>query len=67
MTQYQNDPAKTSAPAVNSSASHDRELQSLRERVQQQNDDIAVLRRELRRLRNELRVAVNTFNLRNHG
>lgn len=43
------------------------DLKKLSERVQQQDDEIRELRRVVKKLQNETRLAVNAFNLKNHG
>ena len=69
MTQYQDtDSAPRPAPDRSTQAAAlDRELRELHAVVEKQADEIKLLQRELRRLRNEIRLAVNSFNLRNHG
>ncbi len=66
MTQYQHDPDTESA-AVKPIDRPDRDLRSMQDQILTQQREIADLRRQMRRLQNELRLAVNTFNLKNHG
>ena len=69
MTQYHYDRPPTTA--VESTAAtariQDRDLESLRDRVTAQDRELQELRRTVRRLQNEVRLAVNAFNLRQHG
>lgn len=55
---------KTVTSPGDSSGDQIRQLQKI---TQEQQADIQDLRTEIRRLRNELRVAVNAFNQRSHG
>jgi len=70
MTQYQDPDAPQRPPvAEKSTRDHgvDRQLRDLHVQIEKQADEIKILQQELRRLRNEVRSAVNAFNLRNHG
>lgn len=69
MTQYQDTDAapRPTQEKSTQAAALDRELRGLHALVEKQADEIKLLQRELRRLRNEVRVAVNSLNLRNHG
>jgi len=72
MTQYNSArPAVTAAEdtAVNTLSRNntDQELRDLRSQVQRQQDEIIELQRTMRKLKNELRVAINAFNLKNNG
>lgn len=42
-------------------------LSALQSQIKEQNDTIMALQRDLKRLKNELRVAVNHFNLKHGG
>ena len=73
MTQYHYErPISTSeesapAPSTQGGNTLENRVRSLTDRVNQQADDIQVLQRAIKRLQNEVRVAVNTFNLGRHG
>ena len=73
MTQYdQERPPVSAATAANSTSTKDsdsleRSLKSLSDRVQQQDLEIRELQKILRRLQNEIRTAVNAFNLNRNG
>jgi hypothetical protein len=69
MTQYHYDRPPTTAVETAAAADRilDRDLQSLRDRVTAQELELQELRRTVRRLQNEVRGAVNAFNLRQHG
>lgn len=73
MTQYRHERPPTTAvePALSAatrdSGALENRVRSLTDRVNQQADDIQELRRTLKKLQNEVRVAVNTFNLSRHG
>ena len=69
MTQYQDaKDVKLQNPKSSERASIvDRKFDSLHERIKKQEDDIIALQRDIKRLRNELRVAVNAFNLKSNG
>jgi polyhydroxyalkanoate synthesis regulator phasin len=69
MTQYHYDrpptaAVETSAPPAKKS---DRDLRDLTSRLEAQEKELAELQQTVRRLQNELRSAVNSFNLRHHG
>jgi len=69
MTQYHYDRPPTTAVETAAATDRilDRDLQSLRDRVTAQDRELQELRRTVRRLQNEVRLAVNAFNLRQHG
>ena len=73
MTQYHYERPPTTAvePApsslVRDSNALENRVKSLSDRVDQQAQDLRELQRVLRRLQNEVRVAVNAFNLKRHG
>lgn len=73
MTQYHYERPPTTAvePAdrktVQDRSTLERHLKSLEERVDQQAADLREIQRGLRKLQNEVRVAVNTFNLTRRG
>jgi peptidoglycan hydrolase CwlO-like protein len=69
MTQYHYDRPPTTAveTAVGADRIQDRVLKSLQDRIAAQDQELQELRRTVRRLQNEVRSAVNAFNLRNHG
>lgn len=69
MTQYQDAKdvnPQTPKPSERASTI-DRKFDSLHERIRKQEDDTIALQRDIKRLRNELRVAVNTLNLKSNG
>jgi len=68
MTQYHYDRPPTTAvePSTKSDRAMDRNFRSLADRVDAQERELQELRHTVRRLQNELRAAVNAFNLR-HG
>ena len=66
MTQYQHQESTQDLPAPKSSV-RNRDTDALRQQLEQQSHEIDALKRTVRKLQNELRLAVNTFNLRNHG
>jgi len=67
MTQYHYDRPPTTAVETSSQSTRvtDRDLRSLAARVDAQERELQELRHTVRRLQNELRSAVNAFNLRN--
>jgi septal ring factor EnvC (AmiA/AmiB activator) len=71
MTQYHHErppgTAVESTTAKPRTITSDADIANLRNQLRQQQDDIAELQREFKRLKNELRVAVNAFNLKSHG
>jgi HAMP domain-containing protein len=70
MTQYHYERPPTAAvetAAKPSPAATEKDLKHLIDRVSKQDDEIQELKKTVRRLQNELRLAVNTFNIRNHG
>ena len=68
MTQYQEtNPDTTSAPTPVSTPRVSKDVRDLRDRLQEQQRQIQALERTVRKLQNELRVAVNTFNLTRGG
>lgn len=73
MTQYHYERPPTTAvePAdvrvVRDSNALARDIRSLSDRVQQQDLEIRELQKILRRLQNEIRAAVNAFNLNRNG
>jgi tRNA C32,U32 (ribose-2'-O)-methylase TrmJ len=68
MTQYHYDRPPTTVVETSAKSDRvmDRDLRSLSDRVDAQERELQELRHTVRRLQNELRVAVNAFNLR-HG
>lgn len=69
MSQYQ-EPSSHKHPNTKDASNAglpDRELARLRQQIQQQQQIIMDLDRDLKKLRNELRLAVNTFNLTRNG
>lgn len=73
MTQYHNERPPTTAvePAI-SQLTRDRDalehlVASLSDRIDQQTEDLREIERSLKKLQNEVRTAVNSFNLRRHG
>ena len=68
MTQYQEThPDTTGAPTPVSAPRVSKDVRDLRDRLQEQQRQIQALERTVRKLQNELRVAVNTFNLTRGG
>ena len=68
MTQYQEtNPDATGAPTPVSTPRVSKDVRDLRDRLQEQQRQIQALERTVRKLQNELRVAVNTFNLTRGG
>lgn len=68
MTQYQEtNPDTTGAPTPVSTPRVSKDVRDLRDRLQEQQRQIQALERTVRKLQNELRVAVNTFNLTRGG
>jgi len=72
MSQYQHTrlagaPENTDTKTQQYNESQERDIKSLRELVQQQDKELRELRRIVRKLQNEVRLAVNTFNLKNRG
>lgn len=73
MTQYHYErPPTTSVEPVDRKVVQDRNalerhITSLEERVNQQATDLREIERGLRKLQNEVRAAVNAFNLKNRG
>ena len=73
MTQYQHERPPTTvvepalAAVARDSDALENRVRSLTDRVEQQAATLRELERSLRRLQNEVRVAVNSFNLGRHG
>ena len=73
MTQYQYERPPTAAvespqsPSVRHSDTLEHHVKRLSDRVDQQAEDLREMQRIVRRLQNELRAAVNSFNLKSHG
>jgi septal ring factor EnvC (AmiA/AmiB activator) len=73
MTQYHYEQPSTAATdpvdaqSVKDSNVLEKNIKSLSDRVQQQDDELRELQRTVKKLRNEVRVAVNSFNLKNRG
>jgi molecular chaperone GrpE (heat shock protein) len=67
--QYQDNPPDPDIKlrSVTTTKEFERELNNLRSQIKTQNDQILSLQRDLRRIRNELRVAINQFNLTHGG
>ena len=71
-TQYHNDRPNTAVDKPDTSKTptppvQHRQFDNLRRRVMQQDQDIHELKRQIRKLQNDLRTAVAAFNGRNHG
>ena len=76
MTQYQSRRSEgaitAEAESIQDRTTHDntaleRNLKSLTQHVQKQDDELRDLRKIVKKLQNEVRLAVNTFNTKNHG
>jgi len=69
MTQYHYDRLPTAAveTATPPAKKDDRDLRDLTSRIEAQQKELTELRQTVRRLQNELRSAVNAFNLQRHG
>ena len=69
MTQYHYDrpPTAAVAPAVTAEKISHSDIRDLTSRLEAQEKELTELRQTVRRLQNELRSAVNAFNLRGHG
>jgi len=69
MTQYHYDKPATAAveTATPAAKKDDRDFRDLTSRIEAQQKELTELRQTVRRLQNELRSAVNSFNLRGHG
>jgi hypothetical protein len=69
MSQYHYDRPPTTAVETVAAADQiqQRDLRSLQDRVMAQELELQELRRTVRRLQNEIRHAVNAFNLTRHG
>jgi hypothetical protein len=68
MTQYHYDrPPTTAVETAAANQIQNRDLRSLQDRITAQERELQELRRTVRRLQNEIRGAVNAFNLRQHG
>lgn len=73
MTQYHYEkPAATSVesalvPSTQDSKILENRVKRLSDRVDQQTEHLREIQRAVRRLQNELKAAVNAFNLKNHG
>ena len=66
MTQYQSDPIAAASNKISDSKST-KAIAELREQVVAQQRELDQLKRAIKKLQNEVRVAVNTFNLSRHG
>ena len=66
MTQYQHQESAQDTPVAKPPV-RNRDIDSLRQQLEEQSREIDSLKRTVRKLQNEVRLAVNTFNLRNHG
>lgn len=66
MTQYQHQES-SDAPKDKPPLIQNREIDSLRQQLAEQSREIDSLKRVMRKLQNEVRLAVNNFNLKNHG
>jgi septal ring factor EnvC (AmiA/AmiB activator) len=69
MTQYHYDRPATAAveTATLPAKKADRDLRDLASRIEEQQKELTELRQTVRRLQNELRSAVNAFNIQRHG
>jgi hypothetical protein len=70
MTQYQNQNDQsnsTKKPVDTKTLQMIKDIQLLRQRIDDQNKDIDNMLQTIKRLQNELRTAVNMFNSKNHG
>jgi polyhydroxyalkanoate synthesis regulator phasin len=69
MTQYQpnKNATQSAVPTANKNAVGKATISALRTQVEQQSREIESLKKSVRRLQNEIRIAVNAFNLKNHG
>jgi uncharacterized coiled-coil protein SlyX len=65
MTQYQSNAAPQTLPIK--PTAQDPQVSSLKEQLASQQKEIDTLKRTVRKLQNEVRLAVNTFNLTNRG
>jgi hypothetical protein len=65
MTQYQSNAAPQALPIK--PMAQDPQVSSLKEQLASQQKEIDALKRTVRKLQNEVRLAVNTFNLTNRG
>jgi polyhydroxyalkanoate synthesis regulator phasin len=69
MTQYHYDRPPTAAVEATTplAKNNDRDFRDLISRIDAQEKELTELRQTVRRLQNELRSAVNAFNLQRHG
>lgn len=67
MTQYQSTPETSAAKKPDSAKLSDPQIGSLKEQLAFQQKEIDSLKRTVKKLQNEVRVAVNTFNLTRRG
>lgn len=73
MTQYHYERPPTAAvespqsPLVRDSNALEQHIKRLSDRADQQAEDLREIQRAVRRLQNEVRAAVNAFNLKHHG
>jgi CRISPR/Cas system-associated protein Cas10 (large subunit of type III CRISPR-Cas system) len=73
MTQYHSEKPLTTAvdpvdpPKVRDQNVLEKKINNLTERVQQQDEELRELQRLLKKLQNEVRTAINAFNLKNRG
>lgn len=73
MAQYQSDKTPTTAAApvdhkiVQDRNTLERNIKSLEQRVNQQATELQEIEQKLKKLQNEVRAAVNAFNLTNRG